>query len=787
MLAGLVALGAVAQAGATPTPVPVLSVPATTPASASSWTFTWPAILANSSAGTIEYQYCVVAAAATPCPGLPQTTAAPTATVTVADGSWFFKVNATETPAGTGSPGLPNPSLFGNVAFAADTTAAPPTIAGPVTGSLLNAAPTYTLTGEPGASFAWSFTPAVGLPLPGAGPSALFSATTNPLEPIAWTFSATQTDTLGNTSLAAVRTFTIDRVPPGAAIISPNVFGVAGNLTNSPPVVTIGGGGEPVTYRYSIDGGPTVVAPGAPLPTINLASLADGPHTLAAWTVDTAGNVALAPNTTLVFTIDRSAPPLPIITGSLADGTFTPSVPSYTLGGSEVGATYLWSLLGPSPIAEQVGTTVTLGALPTDGLYTVRARTRDAAGNLSGFVLRTFNLDRVAPASPTMTPEVLDIVNTPPDTTLTGGGEPVTYRWRINAGVIRVGNAVDLAGLADGAHVLEAWSVDRAGNESAKTVRAFTLDRKAPDPPNITEPPAATNRVPRPTITGEPKTTIFWSLSGPRSISDSGPATVAPVFGALPDGDYVLQAYARTPAGNRSGTVRVAFRLDTDTPAPPVILSGPSSPRGGPRPQFTWTGEPGAVFVWQVMREDLIIQGPARTNSTGTRVSTLATGRYSLRLTQVDAAGNTSEQGAPWIFEIQGRPAPKVAIEGTLAKKRLLVKSYGPLSPRSGRVVSFGGRTELRWIYRSGRPAKVFNVQIFDENGRKILSRFPAKPQFTVPRRILKTGKRYYWQIWPYWGPALGYAKRPLGVSYFDVRPSAKQIKAAISAGVGGG
>ena len=745
-------------------PAPTLSVPAVTPAPAASWIITWAPVPPDTRLGVVSYQYCVGAAACVPAT---PTAAAAAIVGPLADGAYQFRVRAIET---VGLAQTVGP--IGSVSFARDSVVAAPAITGgPANGARVSAPPTYAITGEAGATIAWSFTRTGGGTQAGSGASAAFAGAN---ADGTWTLTARQTDAAGNLSTAATRTFVYDSTAPVGVAFSPQPPAV----TSTPAAIAITGGataGDPVTYRYSTNGGATFQT-GA---SINLPGFGDGTYALRAFAVDSAGNQSAQIAATV--TIDRSAPQPPRINGALADAAFTATVPSYTLEapGEPATTTLLWSLDGPTTRPETSGP-VNLGAL-TDGPYTLRARARDAAGNVSGSATRTFTLDRVRPSAPTLTPDIGAVVNAAPVVTLAGGGETgVTYRWQLDTGAAQTGPRADLtSGLAAGAHTFSAWTVDRAGNESTRATRAFRFDPAAPDAPEIAGVSPALQRAPQATMTGPARSTIVWTLEGPRNLSGEGPSPLTPSLGSLPDGSYTLQAFSRTTTGARSATGRATFRVDSVAPGAPLVQTGPRSSRGGPRPQFSWTGEQGATFAWQVQRNDLVVQGPTKTAALVDRVALLGPGSYSFRVSQTDAAGNAGPLSAPWRFRIRDRKPLRVVIAGILTTKRVLVKPVGPLRPKAGRVVGFGTDAKIAWVYRAGRPAQAFNVQVFDEGGKKVLSQFPTKSTFMIPKRLLRPGRRVYWQIWPYWGPGLGYPKKPLGVSYLDVRPSAAQIRAA--------
>ena len=649
-------------------------------------------------------------------------------------------------------PSIPGP---GNESVASptmtlDTTPPGVTISGGPSVSPTNATGPFGFTIatlDPTASISWTYS---GTPASGA----TGTATVNAPSDGTYTLTAKATDAALNASTIS-RSFTIDRTPPPV----PTISGGPGNgsLVNAvPPGYSLSSSGA-VSFTWTLAGpSPKSATTGG---AVALGAISDGNYSLTAVARDALGNQS-ANSAARTFTLDRIAPPAPSILG-IADGAVVNIVPSFDLGNSEVGVDFSWTLSGP---ANRSGASdnVDLSPLPADGAYTLRATVKDGAGNTSNEATRTFRLDRQAPSAPTITPEILSVMNAPPVTTIAGGGEPVSYRWQLDGGPAKTTTAVNLTGLSDGDHTLVAWSIDAAGNESARTNRPFKLDRLAPDPPQVSPVGAAVSSVPSVTITAARGTTISWALTGARALSGQGVSPLNPSFGNLPDGEYTLVARARTAAGNTSAPTTVNFRIDTQAPSAPAIMSGPASDRGGPKPSFVWAGEAGGSFVWQITRGDLVVQGPSTTPERSVRVAELLTGRFIFHVQQLDAAGNLGPE-SQFAFAIRNR-----SVAGKVAGRPLLAAPYGQLFPKAGHTITGRSQLVLSWAYPPGKKSRLFNVQVFDENGKKIHSAFPRKNRFRIPAALAKPGRRLYWQVWPYWGTR-GYARKPLGVSYVNI------------------
>lgn len=754
-LAATVAAAALpASAGAILAPGAVTGTPAG-PSNATSRTVTWLAPTPDVGCVVASFERSVSQSPTVPGAFAPAGASGSLVPIGPGDGTWYVHIRAVQAVAVLGSICPASPSAATGP-LSLDTAAAPPGVSGGPATSPTNtaAAITYNLAGEAGAAFAWSFARAGGATLNGVGAAATLPG---PAAEGAYTFTARQTDPAGNTSAVATRAFTVDRTAPTVTISGANI-----PLTRFIPNFNVQAPGA-ASFAWSLTG-PTPRT-GTTNP-VNLAGIADGSYQITATATDAAGNTGstAAPRT---FTLDSTPPPAPTINGSVPNGASVNSVPGYTLADTEAGVAFAWSLTGPVS-KNGGGATVSLSPLATDGLYTLVATATDPAGNTSAeSTSRTFRLDRQSPAAPTITPDILSIVNTPPVATLSGGGEVVSYRWQLDSGAVQSNASIGgLSALADGNHTIVAWSIDAAGNESARTTRPFKLDRNAPDPPQLTAIPSATNSVPSITITAPSGTTISWALTGAKALTGQGSSPLTPALGNLPDGDYTFTARARSSAGNPSAAVTANFRIDTRAPAAPTILSGPASDRGGPKPLFTWSGESGGSFVWQVTRGDLVAQGPVTTTDRTAKTAPLVGGRYVFHVQQVDAAGNLGPE-SQFAFAIRGTVRARIA--GSATTKPLLVRPYGPLFPKSGRLVTGRSQLTLHWVFRSGRKSLLYNVQLFDEKGHKILSAFPKKARFTVPVKYAKPGVRLYWQVWPFFGATGRYARKPLGVSYFDV------------------
>lgn len=549
---------------------------------------------------------------------------------------------------------------------------------------------------------------------------------------------------------------------PQPPSVSPEVAAVINSGTSTVTLSASGANG----YWWQIDNGQVNNSN-----TVNLGNLSEADHVLRAVAYDRFG--FQSGQTVRNFRVDRTPPASPSISPDLPSLTNTPPG-SVTISGGGEPVGYQWQLDG-APIRTEA--TVPLSGLG-DGTHTLTFRAVDIPGNTSGWVTKTMRIDRGAPSAPNLSPEISSTTALVafPTVTLSGGGETATYRWQIDQGSVQTGATVTASGLKDGPHQLTVWSVDSAGNSSTKAIRTFKIDTAVkppvsptgPKPPELAPAQIAPAKL-APTVTATaPGDTVVWTLTGPRTLSGQAVSPATPALAGLPDGDYTLTTRAKNAAGALSTPSSVTFKVDSTPPGAPKILAGPASARSGPAPRFIWSGEPGGSYIWRVTRGDVVVQGPVATPQNSIRLTPMLTGGdYLFTVNQLDGIGNTGPT-ASWTFKIQARSAV------TAGDSKLVAAAFGPLFPKAGKGVPDQPGVMLRWVYRAGRRTQLFNVQVYDQTRRKVFSVFTKKQSIRVPSKVTKAGKRYYWQVWPYWGNGRGYGRKPLGISYFSVNPGGK-------------
>lgn len=252
----------------------------------------------------------------------------------------------------------------------------------------------------------------------------------------------------------------------------------------------------------------------------------------------------------------------------------------------------------------------------------------------------------------------------------------------------------------------------------------------------------AANPTPTYVLTGSSaRTAVYWQVPGFGGSGGRSPVDVQ--LSGIPDGTYTL--YALEGFRSFPEIVERNFRVDVTPPAVTITQPTPAAqiPKGASvLAGFSCTGA-------------VICEGSV---ASGAALDTRKVGGGTLSVRAVDDAGNVTAATVSY----QVVPAVGIASAGP---KTL---NAGSLRPRAGIRVP-GRRPVLRWKARKG--ARIYNVQVFRVRGAsatKIVSAFPLTNRYRFPAGRLRFGERYVWRVWPHVGGK--YPKKPLGLSYFDVR-----------------
>ena len=402
---------------------------------------------ALSGVSSVTYLYCA-GTACTPSTPIGTSSSAPSYSVTWSgqpvDGSYQVLARATDV-AGNSTDSAKLSVVIDNSAPLAPTITSSP--ANPSNST----APSFSFTGEAGATFQCA--------LDGAA----FAACTSPraysgLAAGSHTFQVRQTDTAGNTGPAASFTWTVDTTAPAAPTITAGPSG----LTNQTSASFSFTGEAGATFQCALDGAAfaACTSPRA------YSGLADGPHTFQVRQTDTASNTG--PAASRNWTVDATAPAAPSI-ASGPSGTTNQSSASFSFSG-EAGASFECSLDGAgftSCTSPQAYNSL------SDGPHTFQVRQTDTAGNTGPAASRSWTVDTVPPdttidASPAdPSPADVSFSFSSPD-----GG--TTFRCQLDgAGFTSCTSPTSFTGLSSGSHTFEVEATDGAGNTDP-TPASFT-------------------------------------------------------------------------------------------------------------------------------------------------------------------------------------------------------------------------------------------------------------------------------------------------------------------------
>ncbi len=290
-------------------------------------------------------------------------------------------------------------------------------------------------------------------------------------------------------------------------------------------------------------------------------------------------------------------------------------------------------------------------------------------------------------------------------------------------------------GIADGSHTFDVQEIKAPPNSTIGHA-AWTIDSTPPHTTIDSGPsdPTSSTSVTFTFTSNEPGSTFECSRNLAAYTVCLSPTT----YSALADGPHSFNVRAIDSAGNTdptpvSATWTVATTstvASTSTDAPPV--DDLRAVAGDHRVRLVWKNPTGIglrrIEVRRGSRQLLVYSGPA-TEFTDTRVFNDRTYTYSVVV--VDDMGNRSP--AAGVF---ARPHGKLR------------------APRDGARVLRAPM--LRWMPRA--RATYYNVQLY-RNGRKILSRWPARPRLQLKTQWRYQGRvyrlrdaRYIWYVFPGFG-----------------------------------
>lgn len=441
-----------------------------------------------------------------------------------------------------------------------------------------------------------------------------------------WSFRAT--DAVGLTSpCSAALTYLHDGVAPAAPVIAG--LSPASPSPDPSPVLRVTAAEAGLTLRLYGEAGclgaATVLGASAlGEATFTVTALPNALATFAVDAVDAAGN-ASACSAAATYLHDDVAPQAPALSAT------RPASPAGDLAPVVLGAAealsavslYADALCALDPVATGQaagdGSFEVAAAVAADQVTELRARARDAAGNLSACSAPlAYRHDGTPPAAPVLagtSPASPSQVQQPrltgtaePGARLQVYGQPGCAGAPIVFPVVPADGAFDVVVPVppDATTTLTATATDAAGNVSAcSSALTYVHDATPPAAPTLlaTTPASPAQALePRLSGTAEPGSQVLVFLDAPCT-GPSAASTFAPAGGAfdLPvlvaaNATSALRAQAVDAAGNASTcSAPLDYRHDDVAPAAPVLAGSlPPSGSNANAPSITGTGEPGA-------------------------------------------------------------------------------------------------------------------------------------------------------------------------------------------------
>jgi hypothetical protein len=460
-------------------------------------------------------------------------------------------------------------------------------------------------------------------------------------------------DNAGNVEATKTLTVKVDRVAPSTTAALGGTAGQNGWYTTAVTLTftaTDATSGVASTF-CQVDGG-------TPTTGATCTVSADGTHTVAYWSTDSAGNAEASHPLTLK--VDKVAPATTAVLSGTAgqNGWYTAAVTlTFTATDATSGVASTFCRIDSG--TPTTGGTCTVSA---DGTHTVTYWSVDAAGNTEATHSTPVKVDKVAP---TTTHTVSGTVGqngwyiTTPTLTFTAtdatSGVASTF-CRIDSGTPTTGGTCTVN--VDGTHTVTYWSVDAAGNTEATHSLAVNLDRVGP----------ATSATTSGTLglAGWYTSAVTLTFTASDATSgvaatycriDSGTPTAGGTCTVNVDGTHSVNYYSVDNAGNTGTVSTLTLKVDTTPPVTTHTNSGTAGSNGWFRSAVTVTlarSDPASGVASTVYSVD---GGPT---VTGTSVVVAGEGSHTVTYHSTDVAGNV-EASKTDTFQID-TTVPTVAI-----------------------------------------------------------------------------------------------------------------------------
>jgi len=291
----------------------------------------------------------------------------------------------------------------------------------------------------------------------------------------------------------------------------------------------------------------------------------------------------------------------------------------------------------------QVSGSSTTITLSNTGQYKIRARAVDNVDNTSNYIESgTYQIDKIAPESPTITLSTENWTNQNVTATVSGGSDGHSgvdrIEYRLNGGSWTTYSSA-LTITTEGITTVEARTVDKSGNTSSIVSKQAKIDKTAPPAPSITVSPSTwTNDVVTVIITTSGSDNISGIDRIEYRINGGSWQVYSSSFAITNEGITTIEARIIDKAGNISSTASKQAKIDKTPPTAPSITVNPSTWTNG---TITVTITAGTDSFSGVNRTEYRINGGTWTvYSSSFTVST--EGVHTIEARSIDNVGNIS-------------------------------------------------------------------------------------------------------------------------------------------------
>ena len=212
----------------------------------------------------------------------------------------------------------------------------------------------------------------------------------------------------------------------------------------------------------------------------------------------------------------------------------------------------------------------------------------------------------------------------------------------------------------DGVHTFEVRQKTIAGTPGTSAVYSWTVDNTAPPAPVFGDGPTSptNSTLAEVSFTGEPGGTFRCTHdppTGANQITSCNSGTWSKT--GLTEGTHTLMVEQKDDLNNQGPASTYAWTIDLSEPEPPSIGSGPPAVTSSRSATVTFTGEPGGYFECALDEASFFFCSSPR------ELSGLEDGEHTLRMRQIDAAGNVGGASSR-SWTVDGTPPEAPALTG---------------------------------------------------------------------------------------------------------------------------